>query len=172
MSGRIQKSLCAALVCRGGDDGALSVDQMTEFINNKQRDPRLNEILYPPLRPAQTHTLMERYQHDKTQLEQGKQTIPARTYFPAFRYMQIFFYLSETILMKISLFFCCHYSCNYFFECVCQKPSSEELFFLGVWASNSILAKIISLEQCWLWRLRNLFFFFSVKCFQSGSVTF
>lgn len=78
MSGRIQKSLCGALVCRGGDDGAMSVDQMTEFINNKQRDPRLNEILYPPLRPAQTHTLMERYQHDKTPLEQGKQTIPAR----------------------------------------------------------------------------------------------
>uniref|UniRef100_A0A674PHP6 Phosphoinositide phospholipase C n=1 Tax=Takifugu rubripes TaxID=31033 RepID=A0A674PHP6_TAKRU len=63
--------VCAALVCRGGDDGAMSVDQMTEFINNKQRDPRLNEILYPPLRPAQTHTLMERYQHDKAQLERG-----------------------------------------------------------------------------------------------------
>lgn len=49
----------------------LSVDQMTEFINNKQRDPRLNEILYPPLRPAQTHTAMERYQHDQAQLKQG-----------------------------------------------------------------------------------------------------
>ncbi|XP_026165027.1 1-phosphatidylinositol 4,5-bisphosphate phosphodiesterase beta-1 [Mastacembelus armatus] len=56
---------------QGGDDGALSVDQMTEFINNKQRDPRLNEILYPPLRPAQTHALMERYQHDQAQLKQG-----------------------------------------------------------------------------------------------------
>lgn len=58
----------------------MSVDQMTEFINNKQRDPRLNEILYPPLRPAQTHTLMERYQRDKTQLEQGKQAIPVWIY--------------------------------------------------------------------------------------------
>lgn len=76
MLGRIQKSLCGALVCRGADDGGMSVDQMTEFINNKQRDPRLNEILYPPLRPAQTHTLMERYQHGKTQLEQGEATIP------------------------------------------------------------------------------------------------
>ncbi|KAG7511683.1 1-phosphatidylinositol 4,5-bisphosphate phosphodiesterase beta-1-like [Solea senegalensis] len=44
---------------------------MTEFINNKQRDPRLNEILYPPLRPAQTRALMERYQHDQAQLKQG-----------------------------------------------------------------------------------------------------
>ncbi|KAE8280999.1 1-phosphatidylinositol 4,5-bisphosphate phosphodiesterase beta-1 [Larimichthys crocea] len=55
----------------GADNGALSVDQMTEFINNKQRDPRLNEILYPPLRPAQTNALMERYQHDQAQLKQG-----------------------------------------------------------------------------------------------------
>ncbi|CAN9500212.1 unnamed protein product [Ophioblennius macclurei] len=56
---------------QGGKDGSMSVDQMTEFINNKQRDPRLNEILYPPLRPAQTHTAMERYQRDQAQLTQG-----------------------------------------------------------------------------------------------------
>ncbi|XP_019715512.1 1-phosphatidylinositol 4,5-bisphosphate phosphodiesterase beta-1 [Hippocampus comes] len=56
---------------QGGDDGAMSVDRMTDFINNKQRDPRLNEILYPPLRPAQTQTLLERHQSDKTLLEQG-----------------------------------------------------------------------------------------------------
>ncbi|XP_074503475.1 1-phosphatidylinositol 4,5-bisphosphate phosphodiesterase beta-1-like [Sebastes fasciatus] len=56
---------------QGWDDGTLSLDQMTEFINNKQRDPRLNEILYPPLRPAQTLSLMERYQHDQAQLKQG-----------------------------------------------------------------------------------------------------
>uniref|UniRef100_A0A3P8WHF9 Phosphoinositide phospholipase C n=1 Tax=Cynoglossus semilaevis TaxID=244447 RepID=A0A3P8WHF9_CYNSE len=43
---------------------------MTEFINNTQRDPRLNEILYPPLRPAQTRALMERYQQDQAQLNQ------------------------------------------------------------------------------------------------------
>ncbi|XP_069000289.1 1-phosphatidylinositol 4,5-bisphosphate phosphodiesterase beta-1-like [Embiotoca jacksoni] len=62
---------------QGGKDGNLSVDQMTEFINNKQRDPRLNEILYPPLRPAQTHSLMERYQHDQAQLKQGRISIQA-----------------------------------------------------------------------------------------------
>ncbi|KAM3863352.1 1-phosphatidylinositol 4,5-bisphosphate phosphodiesterase beta-1 [Diretmus argenteus] len=56
---------------QGGSDGTLSVEQMTEFINNKQRDPRLNEILYPPIRPAQTRALMERYQHDKALLKQG-----------------------------------------------------------------------------------------------------
>ncbi|KAM6916655.1 1-phosphatidylinositol 4,5-bisphosphate phosphodiesterase beta-1-like [Xenentodon cancila] len=62
---------------QGGDGGKISVDQMTDFINNKQRDPRLNEILYPPLRPAQTHSLMERYQHDQTQLTQGMISLQA-----------------------------------------------------------------------------------------------
>ncbi|XP_024916731.1 1-phosphatidylinositol 4,5-bisphosphate phosphodiesterase beta-1-like [Cynoglossus semilaevis] len=57
-------------LCRGGKDGTLSVEKMTEFINNTQRDPRLNEILYPPLRPAQTRALMERYQQDQAQLNQ------------------------------------------------------------------------------------------------------
>ncbi|XP_013880060.1 1-phosphatidylinositol 4,5-bisphosphate phosphodiesterase beta-1 [Austrofundulus limnaeus] len=56
---------------QGGDGGTVSIDQMTEFINSKQRDPRLNEILYPPLRPTQTHALMERYQQDQAQLKQG-----------------------------------------------------------------------------------------------------
>ncbi|XP_038127133.1 1-phosphatidylinositol 4,5-bisphosphate phosphodiesterase beta-1 [Cyprinodon tularosa] len=63
--------LSAIFKLQGGESGRMSVDQMTEFINNKQRDPRLNEILYPPLRPAQTNTLMERYQHDQDNLKQG-----------------------------------------------------------------------------------------------------
>ncbi|MGH0172351.1 UNVERIFIED_CONTAM: hypothetical protein FKN15_013953 [Acipenser sinensis] len=40
----------------------LSIDQMTEFINTKQRDPRLNEILYPPLKQEQVHQLIEKYE--------------------------------------------------------------------------------------------------------------
>ncbi|XP_015251908.1 PREDICTED: 1-phosphatidylinositol 4,5-bisphosphate phosphodiesterase beta-1-like [Cyprinodon variegatus] len=63
--------LSAIFKLQGGESGRMSVDQMTEFINNKQRDPRLNEILYPPLRPAQTNTVMERYQHDQDNLKQG-----------------------------------------------------------------------------------------------------
>ncbi|XP_053730934.1 1-phosphatidylinositol 4,5-bisphosphate phosphodiesterase beta-1-like isoform X2 [Synchiropus splendidus] len=56
---------------QGDSSGTMSVDQMTDFINNRQRDPRLNEILYPPLRPVQTHSLMERFQQDQALLEQG-----------------------------------------------------------------------------------------------------
>ncbi|KAM6956654.1 1-phosphatidylinositol 4,5-bisphosphate phosphodiesterase beta-1-like [Aplochiton taeniatus] len=62
---------------QGATDGTLSLDQMTEFINNKQRDPRLNEILYPPLRPTQTQSLLERYQHDHVLLKKGRITLQA-----------------------------------------------------------------------------------------------
>nr|XP_046229986.1 1-phosphatidylinositol 4,5-bisphosphate phosphodiesterase beta-1 isoform X1 [Scatophagus argus] len=40
----------------------LTVEQMTEFINSKQRDPRLNEILYPPLKPEQVQLLVDKYE--------------------------------------------------------------------------------------------------------------
>ncbi|XP_056464967.1 1-phosphatidylinositol 4,5-bisphosphate phosphodiesterase beta-1-like [Gadus chalcogrammus] len=63
--------LTSVFKLKGADDGLVSVHQLTEFINNKQRDPRLNEILYPPLRPAQTLALMDRYQQDKGLLNKG-----------------------------------------------------------------------------------------------------
>uniref|UniRef100_A0A4W2CVB9 1-phosphatidylinositol 4,5-bisphosphate phosphodiesterase n=1 Tax=Bos indicus x Bos taurus TaxID=30522 RepID=A0A4W2CVB9_BOBOX len=40
----------------------LTVDQMMDFINLKQRDPRLNEILYPPLKQEQVQVLIEKYE--------------------------------------------------------------------------------------------------------------
>lgn len=49
----------------------LTVDQMTDFINNKQRDPRLNEILYPPLKPEQVQVLVEKYEPDTMLCKRG-----------------------------------------------------------------------------------------------------
>ncbi|XP_052436661.1 1-phosphatidylinositol 4,5-bisphosphate phosphodiesterase beta-1-like [Carassius gibelio] len=50
----------------------LTVDQMTDFINNKQRDPRLNEILYPPLKPEQTQLLMEKFEPSAAMIQKGQ----------------------------------------------------------------------------------------------------
>uniref|UniRef100_A0A3P8UNA9 1-phosphatidylinositol 4,5-bisphosphate phosphodiesterase n=1 Tax=Cynoglossus semilaevis TaxID=244447 RepID=A0A3P8UNA9_CYNSE len=50
----------------------LTVEQMTEFINNVQRDPRLNEILYPPLKPEQVQLLMDKYEPNPSLAEQGQ----------------------------------------------------------------------------------------------------
>uniref|UniRef100_A0A674DE19 Phosphoinositide phospholipase C n=1 Tax=Salmo trutta TaxID=8032 RepID=A0A674DE19_SALTR len=64
--------------CRGAKGAYLSVDQMTEFINERQRDPRLNEILYPPLRPSQTQTLMEKYELNHSLLKQDQLVMDSR----------------------------------------------------------------------------------------------
>nr|XP_056708762.1 1-phosphatidylinositol 4,5-bisphosphate phosphodiesterase beta-3 [Euleptes europaea] len=40
----------------------LSLDQLMDFINQKQRDPRLNEVLYPPLTRAQVRQLIDKYE--------------------------------------------------------------------------------------------------------------
>ncbi|XP_069811610.1 1-phosphatidylinositol 4,5-bisphosphate phosphodiesterase beta-1 isoform X1 [Dendropsophus ebraccatus] len=49
----------------------LTVDQMTEFINYKQRDPRLNEILYPPLKQEQVQLLIEKYEPNGSLASKG-----------------------------------------------------------------------------------------------------
>ncbi|XP_056437867.1 1-phosphatidylinositol 4,5-bisphosphate phosphodiesterase beta-1-like [Gadus chalcogrammus] len=50
----------------------LSMDQMTEFINSKQRDPRLNEILYPPLKAEQVQQLMDKYEPNVALAQKGQ----------------------------------------------------------------------------------------------------
>uniref|UniRef100_A0AAV2JJB8 1-phosphatidylinositol 4,5-bisphosphate phosphodiesterase n=1 Tax=Knipowitschia caucasica TaxID=637954 RepID=A0AAV2JJB8_KNICA len=62
---------------QGGTNGTMALDQMTDFINCTQRDPRLNEILYPPLRPSHTRSLLERYQHQPHLLQEGLVTLQA-----------------------------------------------------------------------------------------------
>uniref|UniRef100_A0A6I8NBW9 1-phosphatidylinositol 4,5-bisphosphate phosphodiesterase n=1 Tax=Ornithorhynchus anatinus TaxID=9258 RepID=A0A6I8NBW9_ORNAN len=50
----------------------LTVDQMMEFINFKQRDPRLNEILYPPLKQEQVQQLIEKYEPNNNLAKKGQ----------------------------------------------------------------------------------------------------
>ncbi|XP_034159508.1 1-phosphatidylinositol 4,5-bisphosphate phosphodiesterase beta-3 isoform X2 [Pangasianodon hypophthalmus] len=50
----------------------LSLDQMLDFINRKQRDSRLNEVLYPPLKREQVRQLMEKYEANAHQLERDQ----------------------------------------------------------------------------------------------------
>ncbi|KAM6909081.1 1-phosphatidylinositol 4,5-bisphosphate phosphodiesterase beta-3 [Xenentodon cancila] len=39
----------------------ISLDQFMDFINRRQRDSRLNEVLYPPLKKEQIRQVMEKY---------------------------------------------------------------------------------------------------------------
>uniref|UniRef100_A0A673I5X9 Phosphoinositide phospholipase C n=1 Tax=Sinocyclocheilus rhinocerous TaxID=307959 RepID=A0A673I5X9_9TELE len=74
----ISRMLCKVFfftvcVCSGSKGKPfLSLDQLMDFINRKQRDSRLNEVLYPPLKRDQVHQLMERYETNTSQLERDQ----------------------------------------------------------------------------------------------------
>lgn len=46
-----------------------------DFINIKQRDPRLNEILYPPLKQEQVQVLIEKYEPNTSLATKGQSTL-------------------------------------------------------------------------------------------------
>ncbi|KAF0882520.1 PLCB3 phosphodiesterase, partial [Crocuta crocuta] len=53
----------------------LTLEQLMDFINQKQRDPRLNEVLYPPLRPSQARLLIEKYEPNRQFLERDQMSM-------------------------------------------------------------------------------------------------
>ncbi|XP_051629721.1 1-phosphatidylinositol 4,5-bisphosphate phosphodiesterase beta-3-like, partial [Manacus candei] len=50
----------------------VSREQLREFVNSRQRDPRLNEVLFPPLSPEQAQALIERYEPNQTFRDRGQ----------------------------------------------------------------------------------------------------
>ncbi|XP_028285247.1 1-phosphatidylinositol 4,5-bisphosphate phosphodiesterase beta-3 isoform X2 [Parambassis ranga] len=55
----------------------ISLDQFMDFINRRQRDSRLNEVLYPPLKREQVRQIMERYETNISQLERDQISLQA-----------------------------------------------------------------------------------------------
>ncbi|XP_035004653.1 1-phosphatidylinositol 4,5-bisphosphate phosphodiesterase beta-3 [Hippoglossus stenolepis] len=57
----------------------ISLDQLMEFINRRQRDSRLNEVLYPPLKREQVRQIMEKYETNSSQLDRDQISLQAFT---------------------------------------------------------------------------------------------
>ncbi|XP_030073564.1 LOW QUALITY PROTEIN: 1-phosphatidylinositol 4,5-bisphosphate phosphodiesterase beta-3 [Microcaecilia unicolor] len=53
----------------------LMLEQLMDFLNQKQRDPRLNEILYPPLKKDQVRLLIEKYEPNKQFVERDQMSM-------------------------------------------------------------------------------------------------
>lgn len=49
----------------------LTKQQLVKFLNEYQRDPRLNEILYPFLNQSDAQGLIEKYEPSKSNIEKG-----------------------------------------------------------------------------------------------------
>ncbi|XP_056099516.1 1-phosphatidylinositol 4,5-bisphosphate phosphodiesterase beta-3 isoform X2 [Rhinichthys klamathensis goyatoka] len=55
----------------------LSLDQLMDYINRRQRDSRLNEVLYPPLKRDQVRQIMEKFETNVSQLERDQISLMA-----------------------------------------------------------------------------------------------
>ncbi|XP_035216408.1 1-phosphatidylinositol 4,5-bisphosphate phosphodiesterase classes I and II-like [Stegodyphus dumicola] len=55
----------------GGKKKGMTVDQIVEFLNKEQRDPRLNEILYPYANPARARDIIRQYEPNKSMAQKG-----------------------------------------------------------------------------------------------------
>ncbi|GFT85491.1 1-phosphatidylinositol 4,5-bisphosphate phosphodiesterase classes I and II [Nephila pilipes] len=55
----------------GGKKKGMTVDQLVEFLNKEQRDPRLNEILYPYANPARARDIIRQYEPNKSMAQKG-----------------------------------------------------------------------------------------------------
>jgi len=57
----------------------LTVDQLVDFLNNTQRDPRLNEILYPYYNTARAQSIIEAYERSQDFVKKGYMSIEGLT---------------------------------------------------------------------------------------------
>ncbi|CAH3159585.1 unnamed protein product [Porites lobata] len=57
----------------------LTVDQLVEFLNNEQRDPRLNEILFPYCTSEKAQAIIEKYEPNKDFAKKGHFSVQGLT---------------------------------------------------------------------------------------------
>ena len=60
--------------CGGGSGRRdyLNIEELVKFLNETQRDPRLNEILYPYVTPERAKEIIHMYEPNKSSAEKGK----------------------------------------------------------------------------------------------------
>lgn len=67
-------SFTSPIFCRVGTSSKrclMSTTQLVDFLNKTQRDPRLNEILYPYANPARAKELIAQYEPNKFNAQKG-----------------------------------------------------------------------------------------------------
>lgn len=59
------------LAFSSGQKEYLTKERLTNFLNDEQRDPRLNEILFPFFDTERVHQLIAKYETDESYIAQG-----------------------------------------------------------------------------------------------------
>lgn len=58
-------------LCGGHKKKTMTTEQLVDFLNKEQRDPRLNEILYPYATPSRARDLIKQYEPNKSNVQKG-----------------------------------------------------------------------------------------------------
>lgn len=66
----------------------MSTSQLVDFLNKTQRDPRLNEILYPYANPARAKELICQYEPNKFNAQKGQLSLDG--------FMRLVYFQNET----------------------------------------------------------------------------
>lgn len=53
----------------------MTTTQLVEFLNKSQRDPRLNEILYPYVDPKRAKEVIQEYEPNKFNVQKGQLSV-------------------------------------------------------------------------------------------------
>nr|XP_037275128.1 1-phosphatidylinositol 4,5-bisphosphate phosphodiesterase classes I and II-like [Rhipicephalus microplus] len=69
--GRQEVDLIFDQLCGSSKKKAMTVDQLVDFLNKEQRDPRLNEILYPYANPTRARDIIAQYEPNKSYVGKG-----------------------------------------------------------------------------------------------------
>lgn len=59
----------------------MTKEHLAKFINKKQRDSRLNDILFPPAKPEQVQSLIEKYEPSGINIQRGESCSARRSCF-------------------------------------------------------------------------------------------
>lgn len=77
----------------------MSIAQLVDFLNKTQRDPRLNEILYPYANPARAKDLIQEYEPNKFNAQKGLLSFDG---FLRYLHNDVFLLLSFIIALALS----------------------------------------------------------------------
>lgn len=59
-------------LCGANKKKVMNTEQLVNFLNREQRDPRLNEILYPYANPDRARDLIKQYEPNKSNVQKGE----------------------------------------------------------------------------------------------------
>lgn len=83
----------------------MSTQQLVDFLNKTQRDPRLNEILYPYANPARAKELIAQYEPNKFNVQKGQLSLDGFLRYGQRKSLIVFLWHVSCCCLRIFIYF-------------------------------------------------------------------